>query len=378
MKSSLFKSFWIGGFESACHINRAGARLDMIATTQHDLQAAQDYGLLQSVGIRTARDGVRWHLIDRGGRYEFSSLLPMVRAARQADLQVVWNLCHYGWPEDVELLQPAFVDRFARYCGAVARLLRDETDEVPFFAPVNEISFFCWAASRFMFPYAEGSDFEIKCQLVRAAIAGMEAIWDVDPRARFVHGDPIINVVPPRGRPDLAAAAEKACASQFEAWDMLAGRLRPDLGGNPNYLDLVGANFYHSNQWEFPDQRLRWEDDPLDDRWVPLHKLLAGIYHSYGRPVVIAETSHFGAGRARWIREIGVEVCRALGIGVPVEGICIYPILDRHDWEDPSHWHHAGLWDVLPDGQGLLGRVLNEEYAAAFETARDTLTLSGC
>src|SRR5215211_3242763 len=73
-----FRSFWIAGFESACHINRAGLRLDMLATTEHDKQAATDYELLHSVGISTARDGIRWHLIDKRGSYDFSSLAPMV------------------------------------------------------------------------------------------------------------------------------------------------------------------------------------------------------------------------------------------------------------------------------------------------------------
>ena len=36
------RSFWIGGFESACHINRAGCRLDLAAATQHDRFADAD------------------------------------------------------------------------------------------------------------------------------------------------------------------------------------------------------------------------------------------------------------------------------------------------------------------------------------------------
>ena len=32
--SGLFSSFWMAGYESACHINRRGQRLDMIAATR--------------------------------------------------------------------------------------------------------------------------------------------------------------------------------------------------------------------------------------------------------------------------------------------------------------------------------------------------------
>src|SRR5437773_5956146 len=52
----LFDSFWLGGFEAACHINRARQRLDMLALTQHDRYVAEDYALLHSLGIRAARD----------------------------------------------------------------------------------------------------------------------------------------------------------------------------------------------------------------------------------------------------------------------------------------------------------------------------------
>src|SRR4051794_20056676 len=371
----LFPSFWLAGFEGACHINSSGLRLDMIAATQHDRQADEDYARLREVGIRAARDGVRWHLIERAGRYDFSSLQPLVQAAQRHGIRVIWTLCHYGWPDDLDLFAPAFVDRFARFCKAVARFVGDHLDGVPFYAPMNEISFFAWAIGKrgFMYPYALGRDHELKRQLVRATIAGCEALWDVDPRARIVHPDPLIHVIPPRGRPDLAQAAAAQRAAQFASWDMLAGRRDPDLGGHPRYLDIVGVNYYHANQWEHPDQRLRWEDVPRDPRWLPFSSLLAEVYYRYWRPVVVSETSHFGAGRGRWIREVTQEVGRARHAGVGVEGLCIYPLIDRPDWDDPDHWHHSGLWDLVPGKDGKLERVLAADYAEHLRQAQAQL-----
>lgn len=46
-------------------------------------------------------------------------------------------------------------------------------------------------------------------------------------------------------------------------------------------------------------------------------------------------------------------------------GICLYPILDRPDWDDSTHWHNSGLWDLLPDASGTLQRVLDRPYAEA-------------
>jgi beta-glucosidase/6-phospho-beta-glucosidase/beta-galactosidase len=364
----LFDSFFLAGFESACHINRAGMRLNMLAATQHDVHVSADYELLRSFNIRTVRDGTCWPLIDQGGRLDFSSLIPMLNAANQHDMQMIWTVFHYGYPDDLDIFSPAFIDRFERYCKGLARFIRDHTERVPFYTPVNEISFLAWAAGDvgYIHPFEVGRGLELKRQLIRAAIAGIEAIWDVDSRARIVQIDPVIHVVTPRDRPDLVEKAAIQRAGQFEAWDMITGQIEPELGGKPQYLDIMGLNYYHANQWEHPDLRLRWEDDPRDDRWVPLHKLLAEIYERYRRPLFIGETSHFGAGRGRWLKEIVDEVIKAIRSGVPIEGITIYPILDRPDWDDLAHWHNSGLWDLLPDERGTLRRVLNEEYAAAF------------
>jgi beta-glucosidase/6-phospho-beta-glucosidase/beta-galactosidase len=381
-KGALFESFWMGGFESACQINTMGVRIDMLAATQHDLRAAEDYQMVRRAGIRTVRDGVRWPCVETGpeqpDQYDWSTFVPMVRAAREMGVQVIWNLLHYGWPPDIDILSAHFVDRFARYCRAAARIVRDETDGVPFYVPVNEISFLSWAVGYkgIIQPVQIGKAWEIKKQLVRAAIAGMEAIWEVDRRARFAHVDPLIHVIPPRERPDLVEQARLQREAQFEAWDMLCGRLEPALGGAEKYLDIVGVNYYHANQFEAPDVRLRWEDRPRDERFVPFHRLLDEIWRRYGRPVFIAETSHFGEGRAEWIREIAEEVYIARMQGIPVEGVCIYPVIDRPDWENAEHWHNSGLWNLeLRDG--VLHRVEEPEYMKAVRVAQAMFAEAG-
>jgi hypothetical protein len=374
----LFRSFWMAGYECSCHINSRGVRLDMIAALQHDVRATQDYALLRSVDIRTARDGIRWHCVDRCGEYDFSSWQPMLDAARTEGIQVIWDLCHYGWPDDLDIFSPAFVDRFARFCRAVAQFHKNATEEIPFFTPINEISFFSWAACRrLMFPYAYGGDNELKRQLIRAAIAGVAEIRTVDSRARIVFAEPLIHNVPPRAHPELTEPAKAQRASQFEAWDMLAGRLCPELGGDPRYLDVIGVNFYAANEWEVPGgKKLAWDGGPQDSRWRGLHLLLAEVYERYQRPLFIAETSHYGIGRAPWIREIAQETCLTRQAGVPLEGICLYPILDRFDWDNPRHWHNSGLWDFTDGPKGDYTRVLNQEYAHALWESQQLLAPS--
>jgi beta-glucosidase/6-phospho-beta-glucosidase/beta-galactosidase len=374
--STLFSSFWLAGFESACHINSSGHRLDMIAATQHDVQVAEDYFRVRDMGISSVREAVRWHLMEHAGKFDFSSLAPMLETAERLEIEVSWTLCHYGWPEDVEVFEPRFIDRFARFCREVARFIKDHSGSVPIYTPINEISFLCWGIchTEVMFPYASGCggrDGFLKQQLVRAAIAGCEAIWDIEPRARIVHVDPIIHIIAPPGRRDLEGAAEAQRLSQFEAWDMLCGKAKPELGGDKKYLGIVGVNYYHSNQWEYlTNDRLHWH--LKDMRRRPLHDILAEVHSRYECPLFVAETSHIGVGRGEWVREIASDVRIARERGVPVGGICLYPIIDRHDWENPNHWHNSGLWD-LKNNNGRLERVLCEEYAADFRVAQAML-----
>ena len=80
--SNVFASFFIGGFECSTHRLRNGRRLDLIASTQHDRFATEDYRLLQKHDIRTVREGLRWHLIEEvPNEFDFSSVEPIVRAA---------------------------------------------------------------------------------------------------------------------------------------------------------------------------------------------------------------------------------------------------------------------------------------------------------
>lgn len=341
----------------------------MIAATQYGRHAAEDYARLRSPGVR---EGVRWHLVDRGGDFDFSSLAPIASAVQASGTQVIRTLCHYGWPNGLDIFSRAFVDRFARYCEAATRFLAGFSADVPFYSPINEISFFAFACgdAGWFYPYARGRGNELKRQLVRAAIAGPEAIWSIDPRARIVHVDPIVQVVAPRARPELIPAAASYHASQFDAWDMLAGRLHPELGVHARYLDIIGANFYYNGQWEHTGKRLRWEDTPRDERWTPLSRLLAALHRRYERPLFLAETGHFGVGRAEWLAEVADEVRQALREGVPLEGVCLYPIIDRPDWHHPELWHRSGLWDLVPDGDGRLLRVLIADYAAELKRAR--------
>ena len=358
---TLFRSYFIGGFECSTHRRRDGRRLDLLASTHHDRLAAQDYRQLAGHGVRTVRDGLRWHLIEASppGRYDWSSFLPMLRAARDADVQVIWDLCHYGWPDSVDIWSPAFVDRFARFAAAAARVVRDETDAVPFYCPVNEISYWAWAGGevgRFN-PSARRRGADLKRQLVRAAIAAIEAIRGVDPRARIVQIDPVINVVADPNRPRDRRAAEAYRGAQFEAWDMVAGWLSPELGGDPAYLDIIGVNYYSDNQWILGGPTVEL-GHPL---YRPFREILVETYARYGRPIFVAETGAEADAQAAWLRYVAAEVRAAVVGGAPVEGICLYPVLHYPGWDNDRHCE-CGLLSLIDDeGRRAVDQFLADE-----------------
>lgn len=339
-----FRSFFLGGFECSTHRRGDGQRLDLIDSTQHDRFAEQDYRRLQEHDIHACRDGLRWHLIGaKQGWYDFSSFLPQLRASIRSGVQVIWDLCHYGWPDWLDIFSPSFVDEFARFARAVAHVISCETEETLWFSPMNEISFFSWAGGEtgIISPFEKGRGYELKKQLGGATIAAMEAVRDVRQDARFVHPDPLIHIVTDQQTTrEQRAEAEAYCRAQYQSWDLLAGRWCPEAGGSSRYLDVLGCNYYVHNQWALGGRFI----ERTDPRYRPFHSMLEDVWQRYQRPVLLAETGIEDERRADWLAYIGDEVAAALINGVPVQGICLFPVVNHPGWDDDRHCHN-GMWD---------------------------------
>lgn len=343
MPKPLFKSFLMAGFECASHRPLHGRRLDLTTATAHDRLALADYVRARKAGMTTVRDGIRWHLVERFPYfYDFGSVLPMILAARAAGVQVIWDLCHFGWPDDLDIFAPAFVDRFASLAGAFARLLRDEGESLIHVVPINEPSYLSWAAGEVghIYPYAVGRGDELKSQLLRAFVAGAAAVRQVDPEARIVVTDPLIQVMAHPGRPDRVEAARLLHEGQYEFRDELA---EARSGGRP-ILDVVGACYYQFNHWyDCGDAASSITLAPEDPSRRPLSLLLKDVHVRYGRPLFVAETSAERQERAKMARHVLDEVTLARRAGVPVHGVCWYPAIDHLGWDDDRPCFH-GIW----------------------------------
>jgi len=367
----MFRSFFFAGFEGATGYNMHGNWMDQVAATHHDKHADGDYRRLHEVGIHAAREAIRWPLVDRRGKYDFSSVRPFVEASRKYQIDVIWDLFHYGFPRELDLFSEEFPKRFADYCYAAASYIADNNDGgTCYFTPVNEPSFFAWAAGevgRFA-PHCFGRGQELKICLARAGIAGINAIRAVIPSARIVNVDPLCNVVPPHNRMDLLEEVSHFNhTAVFESWDMLCGRMLPELGGSREHLDIVGVNYYWTNQWELGREGTPLNDD--DPRRVSLSRLMRRVWKRYGGEFLMTETAHVDSMRPVWLRYVADECESLLDAGVPLRGVCLYPILGMPEWHAPHQWTLMGLWDLVHN-QSTLGRKLFDPMMQALKIAQ--------
>ena len=373
-----FRSFFLAGFECSSHRRADGLRLDLTRATGHEQHALNDYGACTALGIRAARDGLRWHQIgaDPAG-YDWSSWLPMLEAAEEAGMEVIWDLCHYGLPDWLPLDSPDLPARFADFAAAAVRLHRQVTGRPALVCPMNEISFFTWAVRKGVFPgVPDTAPGKFKRHLVRTALAGVAAARAEDPATRFFWAEPLINVLPTTGDPDDVERARIHRQGQYEAVDLLLGLAEPELGGAPHAADAIGLNFYPDNQWIKEGSTI-----PLGHHdYRPLADMLEEAWQRFGKPIFLSETGCERSARPAWLSYVCGEVREAMRRGVPVEGICIYPVTTFPGWDDERHAEvglfstphsdgHRRVYEPLAEELARQQRLIDEEFGRLREAA---------
>jgi beta-glucosidase/6-phospho-beta-glucosidase/beta-galactosidase len=355
----IFDSFFQAGFECSSHRRTDGVRLDLVGATSHDRHVLGDYRQCAALGFRTLRVGLRWHLIEKApGRYDWSSWIPMLEASEQAGMQVIWDLFHYGSPDHVEQAGPDFPKRFTEFAMAALEVRESFAGTRPLVCPLNEISFICWASEVGYFPRIGPTQIGwLKRHLVRTAVAACTAIRERWPDAAFVWADPLIHIAPKDRSRKQIKAAECARQGQFQAYDWLMGRAEPELGGKPEFIDVVGLNFYPHNQWYLDGPTI-----PMGHHeYRPLADILSEVADRYGKPLFISETGAEGSGRPAWLHYVCDEVRAAQEHGVSVEGICLYPITAYPGWDNSRHAEVGLLSTIGADGKRDVYEPLHRE-----------------
>jgi beta-glucosidase/6-phospho-beta-glucosidase/beta-galactosidase len=360
-----FASFFQAGFECSSHRRRDGVRLDLIKATGHDRHVLQDYRLCRELGFRTLRDGLRWHLIEKTpGRYDWSSWMPMLEAAEQAGVQVIWDLFHYGSPDCVDQAAADFPDRFTAFALAALEVRQSVSGRPPMVCPLNEINFLSWAVDDGYFPRVGPKQRGwFKRQLVKAAITATWAIKQRWPKSTIVWAEPLIHIAPHDRRRQTVRAADQNLQGMYEAYDWIMGLAEPELGGDPSLVDVVGWNFYPHNQWYYKGPTI-----PMGHHeYRPLAELLVAMADRYGKPIFLSETGAEGTGKPSWLHYVCNEVRDAMSRGADIRGICWYPITAYPGWDNSRHAETGLLSTVVADGT----RRVDERLLAEFEVQRE-------
>jgi hypothetical protein len=371
-----FRSFWMAGFECTDKLNAFGHRVDFLNLTGHLQLINEDYQKLEQFNIQSVREGIRWsHVEKRPYEYDWSTVAMMIRQGKICGIQQIWDLCHFGFPDDLTPLHPMFSRRFTSLCRAFVQFYSSQDAMRPLIViPINEVSFLSWLGGdvRGTSPYCVGQGWEVKYRLMRAYIEGVAAMREVDPSVRILTSEPLVQMVPPlNANEQQIRDAELSHEYQFQSVDILCGRICPELGGSPDYLDILGYNFYYDNQWiNGTREFLPWLNLDPDERWRPFRSLIKEAYNRYQRPVAITETGHSGEDRPLWIKYIAKECASLIEENIPFWGICLYPIIDRPDWDHMAPWHGSGLWDVELQLSGPPARVLYDPMAESLKEAQ--------
>jgi beta-glucosidase/6-phospho-beta-glucosidase/beta-galactosidase len=373
-RPGIFPTFFLSGFECSTFVWKDKGRRNLTAELAHDVHADEDYRMLRPLGIAVAREGIPWPMVDRGnGEYDFSAIDGFLAAQRRHRILPIWDLCHYGYPDGLDPFSDAFVPRFAAYAKAAARYVAERAHHGPLcFTPMNEPTFWGYMGGEWAWAAPFGKDAETRRRftlaLARADIAAVNAIREDFPDARMVHIDPLIWVVPPRDRPDLAEAAHRESYDDaYLAWDAISGLRFPELGGSPETIDILGFNNYSFGQMEYVAGGPHKALEPGDDRIRPLCDLLEEAWTRYRRPCIIAETSGLKGGRPDWLNDVVTESLAAVARGVDLHGICLFPAVDMTDWHN-GEWLHMGIADVERLPSGALMRTPFVPYVEALHT----------
>ena len=218
----------------------------------------------------------------------------MVRAAREAGVQVIWDLCHYGWPDGFDLFRPEFVDRFADYAGAVARLVAAETDEPPLVHAHQRDLFLGLGRRRRRLTSIRvppGAASSSRRSSSARGLAALDAVWSAD--SAGPHSSTAIRRSTSwriRKRPSGRPRRRRAGGTSSRPGTCWPGSLWPQLGGDERYLDILGINYYPNNQWILDGPTIR-RDESL---YRPFREILREVWERYGRPLVVAETGARG------------------------------------------------------------------------------------
>jgi beta-glucosidase/6-phospho-beta-glucosidase/beta-galactosidase len=358
-----------------------GRILDEYALTGHYDRWAADIDLMAGLGIKAARYGVPWHLIQPApGEWDWRFADQALERLLDRGLDPVVDLVHYGLPPwiDEAYLNPDYPDLVAEYAGRLAERFHGR---IHFYTPLNEPRVTAWYCGRLGWwpPYRHGwrGFIAVMMGIARGIARTVQRLKAVDPEIVPVHVDATDlyetldpGLVEETGRrQEIVFLAIDLVAGKVDAghplwsWLLQYGATERDLAWfqeNAVEIPVIGLNLYPM----FTRKRLQREGNgrfrirqpyASGDLVAQLGRL---YYERYKVPLFVSETASLGSieKRQRWMDDSLAAVRLLRREGVPMIGYTWWPMFDLVAWayrqgsRNPSEYFaRMGLWDLDPE-----------------------------
>ena len=351
---------WASGVEDTFvpQVKPGHRALDEYQLMGHYEHWREDLALARELGVRALRWGVPWYRVEPlPGEFDWGwtdEVLPYL--VEELGITPIIDLMHYGCPFWLkrEFVSRDYVRAVSTYAAAFAHRYKSL---VRWYTPLNEpLVNALWCGKRGLWPpYLRGEKgyIRVMLQLVRGIAATVRALKEVDPQSVMVHVEAagLSRAI----RQDLEVLAVEEQRRGYLAYDLLTGGVTPDhplytwllrseaapdvlaeIARNPISIDVMGLNFYPqwSTQHLYVDARGRLAYRVHEEDGAGFAALINDYYERYRVPIMITETSAFGAEelRARWLKS-SVEAVKYLrGQRIPVLGYTWFPMFTMIDW----------------------------------------------
>jgi beta-glucosidase len=376
---------WASGIEDTfVPQTKLGHRaLDEYELMGHYEHWREDLALLAEPGLQAVRWGVPWYRVEpMPGVFDWrwtDEVIPYI--IEELKLTPIIDLMHYGCPFWLrrEFANPDYPQAVAAYAAAFARRYRGQ---IRWYTPLNEPlvnALMCGRRGQWP-PYLRGDAgyIRVMLQIVKGVLNTVEALKLIDPQAVMVQVE--ATGLSRAIQQELEVLALEDQHRGFLFFDLITGLVTPDhplfawllrFGARPDELsefvrrripiEVLGMNFYP--QWStkqiYIDEKGRLAYRAIEHDGDGFAALIADYYQRYQTPIMITETSAYGADevRSRWLRASVSMVKQLRGQGVPVLGYTWFPLFTMVDWRyrlgrrPVEHYYiDLGLYKLNPAG----------------------------
>jgi beta-glucosidase len=362
--------------------------LDEYELTRHYQHWREDLELMASLGVKTARYGIPWHIVNPAkGKWDWSFADRTLGTLLELGIDPIVDLVHYGLPSWLEdaFLSPDFPHRMAEYAGTLADRFRGRIHS---FTPLNEPRITAWYCGKIGWwpPFRKGwtGFVALLLALCRGIVETSHALEEIDQENVCVHVDAT----------DLYETANASLLDEvnrrqeivFLALDLVSGRVSEnhplhawllEQGANADDLEwfqanavelsLIGINLYPMFSKKILFASSRGVRIRMPYAAANIVEQLGRLYwERYRVPIFIAETASVGSVKRRlaWMDSSVAAVAVLRREGIPMIGYTWWPMFALVTWAYRQGTHlpayylkQMGLWDLRPMADEDLERV---------------------